>query len=270
MKYLSPICVLLLGLLFACNDDYPEFPDSEYPSRYCILSDTERNNLFTDLQSDFKMFFEVDSFGFLKRNSDVHWGSDLFSEKINNRESVEDIISLFIEANRKFYAVEDFLRLTADWYTSDWVSYGGVLVQENENDRNRWMVRYDNQLFNGIEVYDTKIGMYVSAKGVYQTYGHWYPDIQLPSEEVVSFGEAKQTLIGRKFYYYDWIGHQETVITADAFYSDDNPEKMIIPYRQGNCIEMRLCWKIASKTIWNFYVDVMNGELVMKEQTVIF
>ena len=246
-----------------------EFSDPEYPVRYCILTDAERNDLFDDFQSDLKMYFEVDSFGFLERKDGTHRGSELFSEELNDFESVEQIIASFVNANQKFCGVSDFSQLTVERVTSEWASYG-TLIQENENDRNRWMVRFKNQVYNGIEVYDTKIGMYVSAKGVYQTYGHWYSDIHLPSKEDVSFDEAKQTLIGRKFQYYDWGGGKETVITADAFYTDDNPEMIIVPYRRGNCMEMRLCWKIASKTIWNFYVDVMNGELVLNEQTVIF
>ncbi|WP_163324440.1 hypothetical protein [Draconibacterium mangrovi] len=247
-----------------------EFSDPEYPGKYCILSDAERNDLFNDFQSDLKMYFEIDSFGFPDRKNETHWGSELFTETINDTESVENIIDSFINANRELYGVTDFSQLKPERFSSSWASYGGVLVQENENDRNRWMVRFKNQVYNGIEVYDTKIGMYVSAKGVYQTYGHWYSVIHLPLKEDVSYDEAKQTLIGRKFQYYDWGGGKETVITADAFYTDDNPEMMIVPYRRGNCIEMRLCWKIASKTIWNFYVDVMNGELVLNEQTVFF
>ncbi|QIA07605.1 hypothetical protein [Draconibacterium halophilum] len=204
MKFLFPFYVLLLGMLSACNDDNMEFSDPEYPSRYCILSDAERNDLFVDFQSDFKMYFEVDSFGFLDRKNGIHWGSELFTEKINNTESVEDIIESFIQANHKLYGGADFSQLKAERVSSEWVSYGGTLTQQNENDKNRWMIRYENQLFNGIEVYNTKIGMYVSAKGVYQTYGHWYSDIHLPQKEDVSFDEAKQTLIGRKFGYSDW------------------------------------------------------------------
>jgi len=270
MKNLILFNILLLGLLSACNKDIMEFSDPEYPSRYCILTDAERNDLFNDFQSDLKMNFEVDSFGFLERKDGTHRGNELFSEEINDLESVEEIIRSFVHANQKFYGISDFSQLNAEYVYSEWASYGGTLVQENENDRNRWMIRYENQVFNGIEVYDTKIGMYVSGKGVYQTYGHWYSAIHLPQKEDVSFDEAKQTLIGRKFKYYDWGGGKETVITADTFYTDDNPEMMIIPYRRGNCIEMRLCWKITSKTIWNFYVDVMNGKLVLNEQTVIF
>nr|WP_321355377.1 hypothetical protein [uncultured Draconibacterium sp.] len=164
MKKLILYCILLLGLLTACNTDNIEFSDPEYPSRYYILTDAERNDLFNDFQSDLKMYFEVDSFGFLERKNGAHWGSELFSEEINDLESVEEIIASFVHVNQKSYGVSDFSQLNAEYVYSEWASYGGTLVQENENDRNRWMVRYEKQVYNGIEVYDTKIGMYVSGK----------------------------------------------------------------------------------------------------------
>jgi len=70
--------------------------------------------------------------------------------------------------------------------------------------------------------------------------------------------------------YSDWTGPKTHTISESDFYDNDSPLQMIVPYRNNDCIELRLCWMITSKTIWNFYVDVMSGQLIMNEQTVIF
>ena len=83
------------------------------------------------------------------------------------------------------------------------MSFGNTLPQENESDRNFWMVTFQNQLYNNIEVYNTTIGVYISPKGVYGSYGNWYPEICIPDQIEVTFDEAKSKLVGQTFDYYD-------------------------------------------------------------------
>jgi len=263
---------IILALSFACkdNDDLETFPDPDYPSQYCILSDENRNQLYNEFDAELKMYFEVDSFGFLDRNWNQSMGSDVFLGKLNDEDEVKASAKDFILRYKKYFGVPDNADLQVDRISGSWVSFGKTLPQENESDRNQWIVRFQNQLYNNIEVYNTTIGIYVSPKGVYWSYGNWYPDIYIPYQIEVTFDEAKSNLLGQTFNYYDWTGPKEHTVSENDFYTDDTPEQMIIPSRKGDCIELRLCWKITSKTIWNFYVDVMSGELILNEQTVIF
>ncbi len=262
----------LLSLLFACKDDelFESFSDPNYPTRYCVLSDSERNELYTNFDSDLKDYFEVDSFGHLDRKNGKKLDSEIFEGKLNSVEDVESIARNHTATYQTYYGISNVMDLNVRKTTGYWVGYGSKFSQEHESDRNRWYVSFENQIFENIEVYGSKIGMYISPKGVYQSFGHWYPQIHLPSNEDVGFSEAKQKIVGKIIGYSDWGGSKQHAVTLDDFYSDDTPEKMIIPFRKGDCVEMRLCWKIESKTIWNFYVDVMSGELIMNEQTVYF
>jgi len=266
------LLLLILILSFACKDDgvFETFPYVDYPSQYCILSDENRNQLYNEFDADLKIYFEVDSFGFLDRNWVQSPGSDVFLGTLNDEEEVKATTEDFVLHYNKYFGVPDNAHLQVDRLSGSWVSFGNTLPQENESDRNFWMVTFQNQLYNNIEVYNTTIGVYISPKGVYGSYGNWYPEICIPDQIEVTFDEAKSKLVGQTFDYYDWTGPKEHSVTQDDFYSDDAPEQIIIPHRKGDCIELRLCWKITSKTIWNFYVDVMCGELILNEQTVIF
>lgn len=274
MRKTKLLLYVLVGLLLACDDEdlnpIEKFSDPNYPTKYCVLSEAERNELYENFNSDMKIYFEVDYFGHFDRKNGQKLNSEIFSGKINSKDSVLQKVKTFIHNNEQLYGIKNTSLLTVNEIKGYWVSYGGSLVQDTEADRNRWFVKYENQIYNNVEVYNTAIGFYISPKGVYQSFGHWYPEIHLPKYEDISLEDAKNHLVGKTLSYADWTGGKEYIVSNDDFYPDDIPEKMIVPYRKDDCIEMRLCWKIASKTIWNFYVDVMSGELILNEQTVYF
>ena len=259
----------LLSLMFACNDDdlFEKFSDPEYPTRYCILSDAEINELYDNFDSDLKIYFEVDSFGFLHQKIEKI-NSSIYNGVINNSDTVLLKIKLLINDNWELYGITDTALLKVDEIKAYW--HGGSEDEHLNNDINkdRWYVKFQSQFINGIEVYNSKIGFYLCPAGVYRSYGHWYPEIHLPADEDVSFEEAKKDLIGKTFTWVGMAGGVEHTLTIDDFYDTEEPERIIIPFRKEDCIEMRLCWKIRTD-IWYFYVDVMSGELIMKEQTFI-
>jgi len=262
--------ILSLFIVSCAGDSFSTSSDSAYPTRYCILSEAEREGLFKSFDADFKEYFEVDSFGFIEIRGGKLLDSEVFSGKINDKTQALQLAIGFIRQNNKFYGISNVLQLEPEDINGSWASYGGKFQQESEADVNRWIIRFKNQNFNGIEVYNTKIGIYLSPRVVYWTYGHWYRDIYLPQNEKVSFEEAKQSLVGKTFGYSDWTGHKEHTITERDFNSGDTGLRMLVPFRKNRCTEIRLCWKIQSKTIWNFYVDVVTGELIFSEQTIIF
>ena len=105
--------LLILILLLACEDNYytETFSDPEYPSRYCVLTDNERSELFDEFDYQFKQYFEIDSFGFLDRNWDQHRESDLFEGSINSQEDVLQIAKEFLQNYSKFVGIADTSKL---------------------------------------------------------------------------------------------------------------------------------------------------------------
>lgn len=66
-------------------------------------------------------------------------------------------------------------------------------------------------------MFDNQIGIYVSPRGVYEVFGHWYPTIHLPEEVDVSFGEAKSSLMGKTFTWIGMAGGVDHTLTIDDF-----------------------------------------------------
>jgi hypothetical protein len=271
-KSIFPVFISTILLLAACDDNITEteFYDSGYPTHYCILSNEKREELFENFNSEFKEYFEVDSFGFINRNRAVKVSSAIFEGKLDNQDSVVAIVKEFVFHNSETTGIEDTGELVVKKVGGYWASYGGKFVQLDDNDRNRWYIEFNEQKYENLTVYGTNLGAYVNPAGVYEIFRHWFPYIYIPEKERIDFIDAKERLVGKTLGYYDWGGSKIWTISTDDFYADDIPKKVIFPFRNDNCIEMRVCWFIASKTIWNFYVDVITGELIFNEQTVYF
>lgn len=98
-------------------------------------------------------------------------------------------------------------------------------------------------------------------------YGHWYRDSMVPSVDKLDFEGARESLLGKKFTYYDWTGEKTHTITEDSF--GEYEEKIIYPLETEQGIELRVCLAVEAG-IWHFYVDSTTEELVHKEQIVVF
>ncbi len=251
----------LIGLFLSCSedDDFERFSDSNYPTRYFFLSDAERGRLYEDFDYNLKTYFEIDSLGYLDRDWEVDRESELFEGNINSEELVLKVAREFLQKYSGFIGINDTSLLVVKRIQ------GNPRLEENKN---RWFLQYENQVFNGIEVYNTQIGMYVSPQGIYETFGHWYPVIYLPKHMDVSFEEAKRNLVGKTFSWIGMAGEVAHTLTTDDLNESQEEEKVIFPFRKNDCYEMRLCWKIYTG-IWNFYIDTMNGEIVEYEQNII-
>ncbi len=244
--------------------------DPNYPTKYCVVDKQLRENLNHSLKAGNEiLIMEVDSFGFMQRDWNLPIPASIFEGQINNQDSVLMFARNFLYKYSELTGVKDTSELVVNRIKGSWASYGKY-IQKNDNENNRWFVQFEEQKFNNIKVFGTRLGVYVCPQGVYQMYGNWFPYIYLPSKERISFSEAKEKLIGRTLDYYDWTGGKQWTISQKDFYSDDNPQKAIFPFRNNDCIELRVCWFIRTKSLWNFYVDLITGELIYNEQTIIF
>ncbi len=273
MRKVFPILTLILIFFTNCKKDNlaDDVSDPNYPSKYCILDDGKRDLLAGKLISNTPNYFLIDSFGFLDRNMYQHPGSEMYIGKINNRDSVLKMAKNFIFKNLELCGVIDTSMLKVDRLFGQWTGFGETLIPDSVTDKNTWYIYYKEQEFEGLEVFRARMSIALYPKGVYQFSGHYYPDIYLPKTEQITFLEAKEKMVGKTFEYSTGRHGKEywTISYADL-YENDKQEKKIIPHRNGDCIELRVCWKIETKAIWNLYVDIVTEELILNEQTVVF
>ncbi len=141
--------------------------------------------------------------------------------------------------------------------------------QSNRRGAIDWRITYHNQVYNGLEVKNTRIMVFQDAEKVYNISGHWYRDIYIPSSDRFDIQEARETLIGREFTYSSHTGVHTYTVTEDSF--DEHYEKVILPHETDNGIELRVSWEISvGATMWYVYVDTTTGEYLWKQQMIVF
>lgn len=129
-------------------------------------------------------------------------------------------------------------------------------------------INFSNQRWEGFEVLNTGINVNVDSVGVVAINGNHYTEIQIPGRLRLSAKLAQASLIGLEIPWYDFGGQRHvTRIDWDSLIED--PEKVILPRRLSDRIELRFVWRVIVN-IWEIYVDTMTGEQLGIRQVVIF
>lgn len=256
-KFFSFVVISLL--LFACEDDFltpDQIRNQGYPTIYRIISDQDRTDILHDLELKYNTTFEIDEFGFMGA---YYRDCILFEGNLDDQDSVLNFVKKFLGDNSELTGVKD---------TSQLVLFS-TFARDDDNGNTRFIRFYfQNQDYEGIEVFDTKIWAQVYAGGGFELSGNWYPEIQILESDKISFELAQKLLVGQEFSYNDWTGQRYFKLEWDDFNEVDTPEKRIYPLLKGNQIEMRVCWYVPTRSIV-FYVDTKTGEIVYLEADIL-
>ena len=129
-----------------------------------------------------------------------------------------------------------------------------------------WMVIFNNQIYNGLEVKRSVIHVYLDANGVYRASGNWYNYIFIPDEKI-SEEDAKNSIIGFEIeYYLGWGGGKRTYIVNEQDMT--NPAvKIVLCQSSGENIELKVAWQISVGLPcgWYVFVDTVTGEVLGTE-----
>lgn len=103
---------------------------------------------------------------------------------------------------------------------------------------------------------------------VVQMYGHTYKNVFIPIHDLVVKDRAIKSLLGYEFEYDCWIRKKFIISIENVFMDDIN--MVIYPNKTDNSIELRVAWKIpigyGPDPRWNFYIDVLTGEIIYINQ----
>ncbi len=134
----------------------------------------------------------------------------------------------------------------------------------------RWSVAFDNQTYQGLEVKSTRTEAMLDAEKVFGIEGHWYSEIAVPSHDAVNESDAAKSLVGTELVWHGYGGEPNIyTVTSESFMG--TVEKLIIPVKRENTIELRVTWRIGIRFLgdspsWYIYVDTTTGETVGTEQ----
>lgn len=269
MKSLKIVSCLILIFTIAC-DPVSSIEESKYPSILKKKSVTEQNQLHSEyMENNAGLCAEIDEYGL--NGSKICPFRDILRTEIKDeeKERMEEMARQFLVKNHKFTNVFDETQLQID---RSFGRRGCIKCDGSEGDIKNihWKVRFENQVYEGLEVENTGIDVFLDSAKVYQVYGHWYKEVVISELDEVNIEQAKESLIGKSFTYYDWGGEQTYTITEDSFDKFRNDKtKVVFPYETEKGLEMRVCWVIQAG-IWSFYIDSTTDEIIHKKQLVVF
>jgi hypothetical protein len=103
---------------------------------------------------------------------------------------------------------------------------------------------------------------------VVQMYGNTYKNVFIPIHDLITIERAIESLLGYEIEYYCW-SREKFIVLIDKVFTDQ-VSMVIYPQKSSNKIELRVVWKIPIGSgrypQWNFYIDVLTGEIVYINQ----
>jgi hypothetical protein len=130
----------------------------------------------------------------------------------------------------------------------------------------RISMRFDNQLWQGLEVLGTYMRVHMNDDGIVYLAGHHYPQIFVPPP-TVSSQKAEESLVGKTLTTGYPISH-DYIVKSDSFVGE--PFRVVYPYKVGDRIELRVAWSINVIHVWRIYVDSVTGEEIAVEDLIIY
>lgn len=258
MKRVLIIILLLASFLQGCEKLY--IPEG-YPTTFVKLSEPDLNQKRTTYRvRNPYLITSLNEFGFSDMDGELlNSANPPFIGEVSESDAI-NIVKNFVSTNTAETGITDFRSLQFVRKSMD-RSYDGAIV---------WHFKSGNQKVDTIEVLFTQVLFHLENGYVRMCYGNWYPDIFVPERFNFSQNEAKSLLKGRTVYHYTIAGQpMEFTISGESLEKSSFNMK-IVPVSYDNRIEARVCWKIHVPSVFfNFYIDVITGDIVKEEPTII-
>ncbi|MBL7067077.1 MAG: hypothetical protein ISS29_04385 [Candidatus Marinimicrobia bacterium] len=242
--------------LFESSEEHDN-ANIDYPIILYPLSESELNELQLELDSLLNSHYKatLDEYGFIGPSGLLSRGSS----SINDVNYAVSKAKSAVVAFSQFTNVSDTSKLIVSEATN----------QHGTNLFNDWIVSFQNQAHDTIEVLKTNI-MVLITDNIVQVDGHHYGDIVVPENNLISSEEAEESVIGAELIYYGYAEVDTFIVTEDAIHIDNAKEETsikILPYEQGDSLEMRVCWRVpifGGSIYPDFYVfvDILSGEVI--------
>ena len=257
----STILILLLFLGIAGCDK--GFIEEEIPSSYPTTFYRLPEETLTQMRSDFA-----------KRNPSVistlnHFGFCDISEL-----GYADVPAGSFSKEEAIAAVKEFVKRNPE-YTGvknpDDLHFRMVERSIGYNNIEMWTFRTEYQVIEKMEVNYTEILFHTRNRTICDCYGNFFPNVYVPKKFIFNNEKAKSQLLGKKITYYTWSGESSVIIKEKDLKGECPTSLIIVPLITDEKIELRVAWQIHLEELhFIIAVDVMTGEIVQKNLTIIF
>ena len=251
-------CYMLFSTKFEANPDIPVDPN--YPTTIYKLD----NNTLLQKRTEYAernryLRTTLDEFGFCASSGLVEAESPPFIGDISQDQAM-DTVRNFISKNPHETGINN---------PNDINFYRSSKSTNNDGSIIDWSLRISNQQADNITVIGTEIYIHVRNGEISRCNGNWYPEIYFPINFNIDQESAKSLLIGRVLEYYNASGQYnfKTISLNDLNQATVNLS--VFPINTDETIELHVAWQIHIDNMWYIiYVDVMTGEILLKNMTV--
>ncbi len=276
-KYSLLIVLALVGWSLSCDapldpqkddqsdqTDYNSYATTYYPLSYGDLqaAKTEYNRINGD-----QVCSSLDQYGW---PDGTRVCGEIIRKEITDEGRMITMAKETLLKNREFTEVTDTLGLVL----SDSRGLNGcVKCDGSEGDivNIGWRIIFDDQVYQGLEVYNTLFYLWMDTEKVYRIDGHWYPEIHIPELDQISPAKAQEFLIGTEIVWLSKTGDRQVyTVTSESFLEE--VEKIVVPVRDEDSVELRVTWRLGIKGLsedypsWYIYVDTSAGETIRTVQ----
>jgi len=133
---------------------------------------------------------------------------------------------------------------------------------------NDWEIIFANQVYKGLEVWNTRIDAIVADQFILLYQQHHYNNIIIPRQNILSKERVKSKLVGTEINYQCWT--PSSYLITDSSINLETMEQCIYPLQKMNSIELHVVWKVSisqgSFMGWYYFIDVLTGETIAVEQ----
>jgi len=236
--------------------------DFRYPTTYHQLPNNILDSLKQGYLRDKNSCFQttLNAFGFCASSDYYNSNCNQDCRSVSKAQVIRMTMD-FLQKNKTFTGITDTSKVKITSYYAFGKSYYCTA------DSSRWKITIGNQIADSLEVLGTSIYLQLSYNGVTEIMGNWYPIIDIPLVEAISYEQAKSKLMGKQFDFICWT-NIHTTINQDTRWDEPPKRKLIYPLDKNDAIELHVVWVLKSG-IFTFYVDVMTGELLASFMNVI-
>ena len=263
MKNLLLLIIVSSILLLSCEKNelvYTE--DGNYPTVYTKLNpDALSEARTTYFQNNKFMQSSLNKFGFCDLVEDNRTvDSPPLSTPLTESEAIAKVKD-FVSKNPDFTGVKNADDLTFARINSSTGYWDGATY---------WHLKTSNQIVNNVEVLYSQISFNVKNKELHTCIGNWFPEIYIPANFNITQDKAKALLLNMVVSHYTIAGQEYTVKISSSDLKNSTTSVVVIPVEDEDKIELRVTWQINIPAVhYIIYVDVMTGEIISKQPTII-
>lgn len=259
---LKRIVILSLIIIFMTGCEEMDFHtvNNKYPTIYKCLSDENlsviRNEYF---QRNPYIGSTLSNFGFC--NIGYRGAPNPINTNTVNSEEAICIVKDFILKNMNETGISSI----------DNIAFKEIReFTLDSNYTSHWYLTVKEQTIDTIVVLNSTVGFRVINGEVVSCANNWYPEIYIPKVFDFDSEKAKSILVNKVVTHLGPVGEYKVTIKQENIV-ESKVRLVIYPVKTDEKIELRVSWEIyiPSPVYFQIYIDVMTGDIIAEEPTIV-